>query len=94
MTDPDAVPHRIEAKLDQLLAAQQPCEACAERKREEDADTEQWKREFMARHGLTELAEGGLVKGPGPDAQLPIQVTRGDYIISPATARKLGLVDE
>jgi hypothetical protein len=42
-----------------------PCEACEERQREEAEATEQRKQEFMARHGLTELAEGGLVKGPG-----------------------------
>ena len=66
MTDPDTVLGRIEAKLDQLLALQQPCAACEERKREEAAATEQWKREFMERHGLTQLAEGGLVKNPVP----------------------------
>lgn len=35
-----------------------------ERKREEDAATEQWKQEFMERHGLMALADGGLVKDP------------------------------
>lgn len=36
------------------------------------------------------FATGGFVKGPGPGASIPMEAVRGDYIISPATVRKLG----
>lgn len=48
-----------------------PCAACEERKREEDAATEQWKQEFMARHGLL---SGGIIEPPEGHVPDPIVI--------------------
>lgn len=64
---------RLVELMEEVHAARdgKPCGPCEERKREEDAATEKWKQEFMARHGLTEdgaapkRATGGPVRGPG-----------------------------
>lgn len=78
--------------------AGKPCATCEERKREEAADTEQFKQEFMARHGLKvaedangqqvlieekpKFATGGYVKAP--EGSDPFQVKRGcDFVIMP-----------